>query len=160
MVHGMFCAAYRGASLRIHWSLERSNDFAWYICQFSENVKTSLHTFKNSAFGASEFDTPIKDQKWSGRFVERIQGSDRGSSIGGASLRINRFLEKSNDFPAYIRKFCFWSFRIRHPYRGSEMEWSFRRENFNIRSGILHRGGSLRIHGFSKKSIDFAWYIR
>ena len=65
----------------------------------------SLHTF--DAFGGSEFDTPIKDQKWSSRFVERIRGSDRISSIGvveitipeeGASLRIHGFLKKSNDF--------------------------------------------------------------
>ena len=50
--------------------------------QISEKVMISLHTFENSAFGASDFDIPIKDQKWSGRFVKRIRGSDRGSSIG------------------------------------------------------------------------------
>ena len=58
-------------------------------------------------FGAPEIDTPIEDQKWSGRFVERIRGSDRISSIGvveitipeeGASLRIHGFLKKSGDF--------------------------------------------------------------
>ena len=27
-------------------------------------------------------DTPIEDQKWSGCFVERTRGSDRGSLIG------------------------------------------------------------------------------
>ena len=42
----------------------------------------SLHTFENLAFGASKIDTPIEDEKWSGRFVERIRGSSRESSIG------------------------------------------------------------------------------
>ena len=41
-----------------------------------------LHTFENYSFGTSEFDTPIEDPKLDGRFVERIQGSDRESSIG------------------------------------------------------------------------------
>ena len=41
-----------------------------------------LHTFLNYAFGVSEFDTPIKDPKLDGHFVERIRGSDRESSIG------------------------------------------------------------------------------
>ena len=41
-----------------------------------------LHTFENYAFGASEIDTPIKDPKLDGRFVERIRGSDRESLIG------------------------------------------------------------------------------
>ena len=50
--------------------------------QFSEKVTISLHTFGNSAVGASGIDTPIEDQTWSGCFVERIRESDRGSSIG------------------------------------------------------------------------------
>ena len=37
---------------------------------------------ENYAAGASEIDIPIKDQTWSGCFVERIRGSDHGSSIG------------------------------------------------------------------------------
>ena len=41
-----------------------------------------LHTFENYAFGTSEIDTPIEDQKLDGRFVERIRGSSRESSIG------------------------------------------------------------------------------
>ena len=41
----------------------KSIDFALYIRQFSEKVTISLHTFEDSAFGASEFDTPIEDQK-------------------------------------------------------------------------------------------------
>ena len=96
-----------GASLRIHGFLKKSSDFTWYIRQILQKVTISLHTFENSAFGGLEFDTPIEDEKWSGRFVERIWGSDRRSSIGvveimipeeGASLRIHRFLKKSNDF--------------------------------------------------------------
>ena len=71
----------RGASLRIHGFSKKSTDFASYICQFSEKVTISLQTFENSAFGASEIDTPIEDQKWSGCFVKRIRGSDRESSI-------------------------------------------------------------------------------
>ena len=62
----------REASLRIHGFLKKSSDFALYIRQFSEKVTISLHTFGNSALGASGIDTPIEDQKWSGRFVERI----------------------------------------------------------------------------------------
>ena len=49
---------------------------------FSQKVTISLHTIENAAFGASEIDTPIEDQKWSGRSVERIRASDRGCSIG------------------------------------------------------------------------------
>ena len=49
---------------------------------FFEKVTISLHTFENSVVGASEIDTPIEDQTWSGCFVERIRGSDRESSIG------------------------------------------------------------------------------
>ena len=41
-----------------------------------------LYTFENYAFGASEIGTPIEDQKLDGRFVERIRGSSRESSIG------------------------------------------------------------------------------
>ena len=48
--------------------------------------------------------------------------------------------KKSDDFAAYIRKFSFWGLIIRHPYRGSEMEWPFRRENSRVRSPILDRG--------------------
>ena len=40
---------------------------------FFENVVISLHTFKNSAVGASEIEAPIEDQTWSGWFVERIR---------------------------------------------------------------------------------------
>ena len=72
----------RGASLSIDGFSWKSSDFAPYIRQISEKVMISLHTFENLAFGASEFDTPIKDQKWTGRFVERIRESDHGSSIG------------------------------------------------------------------------------
>lgn len=71
-----------GASIRIDGFSKKSNDFVRYIIQFSAKVTISLHTFENSTFGASEMDTPIEDQKWSGRFVERIWGSDRESSIG------------------------------------------------------------------------------
>ena len=42
----------------------------------------ALPTFKNSAVEASEIDTPIEDQTWSGCFVERIRGSSREPSIG------------------------------------------------------------------------------
>ena len=73
----------KSASLRIHGFSWKSIDFARYIRQLSKKVTISLRTFKNSALGISEFDTPIEDQKWSGRFVERIWGSDRGSSMGG-----------------------------------------------------------------------------
>ena len=41
-----------------------------------------LHTFDFFGGGSSEFDTPIEDPKLDGRFVERIQGSSRESSIG------------------------------------------------------------------------------
>ena len=41
-----------------------------------------LHTLENYAFEASKFDTPIQDPKLDGRFVERIRGSSRESSIG------------------------------------------------------------------------------
>ena len=47
-----------------------------------KQILISLHTFANSAPGASNSDTPIEDQTWSGRVVERIRGSDRRSSIG------------------------------------------------------------------------------
>ena len=77
-----------GASLRIHGFSWKSSDFAGYICQFSEKVRSSLHTFENSAFGASEFDTPIWNQKWSACFVERIRGSDRRSPIRGSQNNI------------------------------------------------------------------------
>ena len=40
------------------------------------------------------------------------------------------------------------------------MEWPFRQENSTIRLRILHRGGCLRSYGFSRKSIDFAWYMQ
>ena len=53
----------RGASLRIYGFSQKSSDFASYIRQFSEKVMISLHTFENSAFGASDFDTPIEHQK-------------------------------------------------------------------------------------------------
>ena len=72
----------RGASLRIYGFSQKSNDFACYICQLSEKVMISLYTFENSVFGGPGIDTPIEDQKWSGCFVERIRGSDRGSLIG------------------------------------------------------------------------------
>ena len=49
------------------------HDFAAYIRAFC-------------FFGGSEFDTTIEEQKWSGRFVERIWGSDRRSSIGVADF--------------------------------------------------------------------------
>ena len=40
-----------------------------------------LHTFKNYLFGRSEIDTPIRDPKSGGRFVERIRRSSRESLI-------------------------------------------------------------------------------
>ena len=72
----------RKASLRINGFSMKSNAFALYIEYFSEKLMILLHTFKNLDFGVSEFDTPIEDQTWSGRFVETIRGSDRQSSIG------------------------------------------------------------------------------
>ena len=47
-----------------------------------EKVVILLHTFENSAFGASEFDIPIKDPKLDGHFVERTRRSSRESLIG------------------------------------------------------------------------------
>ena len=60
----------------------KSCDFPLYICQFYEKVLILPHTFEKIDFGASEFDTPIEDPKLDGRFVERIRGSSRESSIG------------------------------------------------------------------------------
>ena len=48
----------------------------------SEKVMIWLHTFENSAFGASEIDTPIEDAEWGDHFVERIRISDHESFIG------------------------------------------------------------------------------
>ena len=42
----------------------------------------SLYTFENSAFGASNIDSPIADAKLIASFVERIRRSDRQCSIG------------------------------------------------------------------------------
>ena len=112
-----------------------------------------MYTLEHSAAGASQIDTPIQDAQWIGRFVERI----RESWIHrGASFRIDDLSEKSNDFAAYVLRFWFWGFKHRHLYRGSEMEWPFRRENSRIKSQILDRDASFRIHGFSKESNDFA----
>ena len=52
------------------------------MSDFYEQVVILLHTFKNHAFGDSEFDTPFKDPKLDGHFVERIQGSSGESLIG------------------------------------------------------------------------------
>ena len=60
----------------------KSNVFPWYIRQFCEKVLILLHTFENYAFGASEIDTPIEDQKLDGHFVKRIRRSSRESLIG------------------------------------------------------------------------------
>ena len=64
------------------WIFDRGRRFPVRIRQFFKKMTISLHTFENSAVGASKIDTPIKDQTWSGCFVERIRGSIRGSSIG------------------------------------------------------------------------------
>ena len=51
-----------------------------FILKWEKN--SMLHTFENYVFEASEIDTPIEDPKLDGRFVERIRGSSRESSIG------------------------------------------------------------------------------
>ena len=50
--------------------------------KMSEKVPILLHTFENYYFRILEFDIPIEDSKLDGRFVERIRGSSRESSIG------------------------------------------------------------------------------
>ena len=80
MFHKGFCL---GLSLFYLWpNLVNSIDFPEYIRQFYEQVVVLQHTFENYAFGTSEIDTPIEDQKLDGRFVERIRGSSRESLIG------------------------------------------------------------------------------
>ena len=89
----------------------RNCDFPWYIRQFYEKVVILLHTFENYVFGASEFDTPIEDQKWSGRFVERFRGSDRESSIGVQAWESIDFWRKvmilHNTFINFLKKWWF-----------------------------------------------------
>ena len=68
--------------------------------------------------------------------------------------------EKSVNFAAYIQKFSFWGLRIRRPYRGSEMEWLFCRENSRVRSRIFDRGRRFPvIFVNSMKNCDFVAYI-
>jgi len=59
------------------------------------------------------------------------------------SLQTFEHLKKSSDFVAEGWQSCFWGLRNRHPYRGSDMEWLFCRENSRVRSRILDRGASL-----------------
>ena len=74
---------FRRENLRVRSPIfDRGRRFPLGIRQFFEKIMISLHTFENSAVGASEIDTPIKDQTWDGCFIERIQRSDCGSSIG------------------------------------------------------------------------------
>ena len=75
----LFCRENSRVRSRI---FDRGRRFPVGIRQFFKKVTISLHTFGNSAVGASGIDTPIEDQTWSGCFVERIRESDRGSSIG------------------------------------------------------------------------------
>ena len=106
------------------------------IVTFSEIVRSSLHTVENSAFGASEFDTPIEDQKWSGRFVERICGSGRVSSIGMPAWESMDFHRKvvtlRDTFLHFLQK---WRFRCIHSkihFLGSQDSTSLSR----MRNGV------------------------
>ena len=56
--------------------------FPWYIRQFYEKVVILLRIFENYAFEALEFNTPIKDPKLDGRFVERIRGATAATLFG------------------------------------------------------------------------------
>ena len=124
------------------WIFWKSDDFAADIGKFCFWRLRYRHPYQKS------------DMKWrfcreNTRVRSRIVDRD-------ASLRIHWFLKKrieSGDFDAYIWKFTFWGFRIRHPYQGSEMEWLFCRENSTVRSRIFDRGHRfpLGIHQFSEK---------
>ena len=70
-------------NLRVRsWLLDMGHWFLVGIRWVCEKVVISLHTLRNAAVGASETDTPSKDQTWSGYFVKRIRLSDYKSSIG------------------------------------------------------------------------------
>ena len=98
----------------------------------------------------------------------------------------SRIFDRGRRFPVSIRQFpekvtislhtfenSAMGLQKSTPYRRSDMEWSFRRENSNIRSRILDSGAGIRIHGFLKKkywfcvihssilwkSVDFAAYM-
>ena len=101
-----------------------------------------LHTLEHFPFGASEIDTLIEDEKWSGRFLDRIRGSDRRSSIGVVDFtkpkadthtRTSPPLKPSRWIPACDRLpgLCIFAILIRtrsfHPEGGRRTEDAIRR---------------------------------
>ena len=108
----LFCLENSWVRSRI---FDRGRRFPVRIRQFFKKMTISLHTFENFVVRVSEIDTPIKDQTWSGCFVERIQGPDRGSSIGVQAWESMAFQRKVmillDTFVNFLKE---WRFRCRH----------------------------------------------